>query len=239
MREPLQSMSNYDVVAIGGNTRRRGTVTPNFRYLVGLAEKRRPRICYLPTASGDPKEDVDRFFRTVARISCKPSVLSLFRTDIVDMRAHLLAQDVICVGGGNTRNMLLLWRAWGIDTAIREAWERGAVVGGTSAGGLCWFENGVTDSYPKVYRELDCLGWLPGSFCPHYDSEPQRQPALRRLLRAGKIGDGYAADDDVALHFRNGKLYRVLSQRRGAKAYRYSRTGPKATIRTIDPKLHS
>ena len=227
-------MSTYDVVAIGGNTMPKGVLTPNVRYLLELAAKPRPRFCYVPTASGDALESIESMGRAFASVDCDFSVLSLFRTEIVDMRAHLLAQDVVYVGGGNTRNLLLLWKAWGIDAAIREAWENGTVIGGTSAGGLCWFEGGLTDSYPKRYRELDCLGWLPGSFCPHYDSEAERQPALRRAVEEGKLAGGYAAEDDVGLHFRNGALHRVLSQRNGARAYRYRLTGGEFAIEPID-----
>lgn len=232
-------MANHDVVAIGGNALPKGTISPNLRYLIGLAEKKRPRICYIPTACGDAQENIDTFLGILAGAECETSVLSLFRTEIADMHAHVAMQDVIYVGGGNTRNMLLLWRAWGIDAAIRDAWERGAVIGGSSAGGLCWFENGVTDSYPKVYRELECLGWLKGSFCPHYDSEPERQGVVRALVAAGKISDGYAAEDDVALHFRNGALHRVLTQRPGAQAYRYFRRGGEAVVESLEAELNA
>ena len=145
--------------------------------------------------------------------------MTLFDNTTVDVEALLVLQDVIVVAGGNTRNMLLLWDAWGVDRAIRKAWDNGTVLAGQSAGGLCWFESGITDSYPKQFREMNCLGWVPGSFCPHYDSEAGRQPVLEQLIVAGTLPAGYAVDDDAAIHLSDGKLVNVLSAKPGKNAY--------------------
>ena len=141
---------------------------------------------------------------------------------------------MIYVGGGNTANMLAIWRVHGIDRALREAWDRGAVLGGMSAGANCWFEACVTDSFGPELRELgDGLGILSGSFCPHYDGEPERQPKYTRLVGNGVLPSGYAADDDAAFHFEGKKLREVVSQREGARGYRVTAEGEEP----IDPRL--
>ena len=143
-----------------------------------------------------------------------------------DPAAHVAKQDVIYVGGGNTANMLAIWRVHGIDRALREAWERGAVVGGMSAGANCWFEDSVTDSFGPTLRALGSgLGLLAGSFCPHFDGEPERRPTFTRLVRDGEIAPGFAADDDVALFFEGTELVDVVSQRDGARGYRVTAHG--------------
>jgi peptidase E len=147
-------------------------------------------------------------------MACAPTQLSLFKPPTADLRAFVQEQDIFYVGGGSTRNLLVLWREWGLDTMLREAWEKGAVLAGISAGSLCWFESGVSDSVvPGDFALLHCLGFLPGSNCPHYDGEPERRPVYHRLLAAGLLADGYAADDGVALHFVGDRLERVVSSR--------------------------
>ncbi len=154
-----------------------------------------------------------------------PSHLELFGMP-EDPAAHIAKQDVIYVGGGNTANMLAIWRVHGLDRALREAWERGAVVGGMSAGANCWFEDSVTDSFGPTLRALGGgLGLLPGSFCPHYDGEPERRPTYTRLVRDGTLAPGYAADDDAAFHFEGTELREVVSQRDGARGYRVTADG--------------
>ena len=129
------------------------------------------------------------------------------------------------MGGGNTVNMLAIWRAHGVDAALREAWEAGVVMAGMSAGALCWFEGGITDSYGAVDGLADGLGLLPGSMCPHFDSEPGRRPVYHRLVAEGALPPGIAADDDCALHFRGTTLAEAVASRDGAGAYRVDATG--------------
>ena len=143
----------------------------------------------------------------------------MLRPTVRDMAAHLLVQDVIYVGGGNTKNMLALWREWELDQVLRTAWEQGIILAGLSAGAICWFEQGVTDSIPGELTALRGLGFLKGSHCPHYDGEPERRPAYHRLRKAGVLADGIAADDGVALHYIGDHLVRVVSSRPGARAY--------------------
>ena len=196
------------------------------RYVLGLADRPRPRVCFLPTASGDAADYVNRFHATFGSLPCEPSHLALFEPHTPDLRSFLLAQDVIYVGGGSTRNLLVLWREWGLDAILREAWRAGVVLAGISAGAICWFEESVSDSVvPGSLASLRCLGFLPGSACPHYDGEPERRGAYHRLLAAGLVADGYAADDGAALHFVGDRLARVVASRPDARAYRVERRG--------------
>ena len=182
-------------------------------YILALANKRVPRICFVPTASGDDKAAIEHFHVWAKRLGARPSHLSLYQQPVEPLERYVLRHDVIYVGGGNTRNMLLLWRAWGLDAALRAAYERGVVLAGSSAGALCWFRNGVTDSYPGRYAALRCLGWLPGSFCPHFDSEAKRRPVYRELVRSSALPGGYAADDNVGLHYIDERLHRIVASR--------------------------
>jgi dipeptidase E len=193
------------------------------RHILALTGKRRPRICFIGTASGDDAAYVKTFYRRYRRLRCSPTHLPLFMTTVTDIDAFLRAQDAIFVGGGNTRDMLCLWKLWGVDRALRAAYERGAIVAGVSAGGLAWFHSGLTDSFPKRYAPLRCLGWLKGSFCPHYDGEAKRQPVLRRTILDGSLPAGYAVEDGAALVFVDETLRRVISWRKGATAYRVER----------------
>ena len=193
-------------------------------YVLGLTAKARPRVCFVPTASGDAAGYIDKFRSAFGPARAEASVLTLFRTGdekIADPRAHLLDQDIIYVGGGSTANLLAVWRVHGIDKAMREAWERGVILAGISAGMNCWFESSVTDSFGGVPAPLhDGLGLLPDSACPHYDGEPERRPAYRRLVADGTLPAGYAADDGAALHFMGTELMQVVTSRPGAHAYR-------------------
>jgi dipeptidase E len=205
------------------------------RYAINLTGKERPRVCFIPTASGDSQDYINRYNAASEQLPWVPSLLSLFRGENPDLASVVLNQDIIYVGGGNTRNMLVLWREWGLDALIREAWERGIVMTGVSAGSICWFEQGVTDSIPGSLNPLPCLGFLPGSQCPHYDSEVDRQPSYTRFVGSGEMLPGYATDDGVALHYVGTHLERIISSRPAGRAYRVERDGNQATEAFIAP----
>jgi peptidase E len=192
------------------------------RYLLGLVGGATPKVCFVGTAGGDSLDYIDRFYEAFRSLGAEADHLAIFRKPKPrsDLRGFVLTNDIVYVGGGSSRNLLALWREWGLDTIFREAWERGVVLAGVSAGALCWFEQGVTDSMPGALDAIGALGLLPGSFCPHYDGEPERRPAYRRLLREGRIAAGYAADDGVALHFVDHRLARVVASRATGRAYR-------------------
>jgi peptidase E len=216
-------MSGHIVAMGGGALLHRDSRIEDF--MLGLARSDRPRVCLLPTAGGEKPEWIVRFYEEFSARDCEPSHLTLFGMP-EDPAAHIARQDVIYVGGGNTANMLAIWRVHGIDRALREAWERGAVVGGMSAGANCWFEDSVTDSFGPALRALGSgLGLLGGSFCPHYDGEPERRPTYTRLVREGVLPPGFAADDDAAFHFEGTELREVISQREGARGYRVTAEG--------------
>ena len=211
----------HDILAIGGNTHARGALAPLQSYALELTGKTNPRVCYISTAGGDSIEGIAHFYSAFALVS-RASHLPLFQNTVREIGPFLHEQDLIYVGGGNTRNMLELWRMWGVDTAIRAAWDNGTVLAGTSAGGMCWFETSITDSYADEFRALPCLGWAPGGFCPHYDSEVGRQEVVGRLLADGTLPAGYAVEDDAAVHVRDGKLVAALAQKPGKSAYAMS-----------------
>jgi dipeptidase E len=188
------------------------------RYIVAQARVSDPDVVFIPTASGDADPYIVRFYTAYLGLPCRPSHVSFFRRT-PDLRSYLLAQDVIYVGGGNTKSMLAVWRDWGVPELLREACAAGIVLAGISAGAICWFVQGITDSFADQLKVLDCLGFLPGSCCPHYRDEAERRPAYHRLLRDREIAPGWAIDDGAALHFVNGELHRVVSARQGSTAY--------------------
>lgn len=193
------------------------------RYILAQVRVPEPAVAFVPTASGDADAYIVRFYTAFSRLPCRPSHLALFRRT-PDLRSYLLAQDVIYVGGGNTKSMLAVWREWGLPELLREAWASGIVLAGISAGAICWFEQGMTDSFVGQLRVLDDLGFLPGSCCPHYDGEVDLRPAYHQLLLNGEIAPSFALDDGAAIHFINTDVHRVVASRRGAKAYRVRAT---------------
>jgi dipeptidase E len=190
-----------------------GFGTAFIRYMAQLTGKGRPRVCYLPTAS---------FIASAEQHESWDDVL--------------LSMDAIVASGGNTLNQQAIWRAQGIDIVLRQAWERGIVLGGSSAGSLCWFEEGTTDSRPKDLSIVQCLGFLPGSHCPHYNSEPGRRPLYQSLVSTGRMKPGYACDDDAGLYFENDRVARVVSTREGARVYHVSMVDGTLVERPFEPE---
>jgi len=189
-------------------------------YVLSLARKDRPRVCFLATAGGDSRDNIVKFYEAFPAKRAEASHLPLFGVPRKDIREFLLSQDVIYVGGGNTANMLAVWRVHGVDRVLREAWRRGIVLTGVSAGMLCWFEGGVTDSFGRPLSAIrDGLGFLKGSACPHYDGEADRRPIYHRLLRRG-LAAGVAADDWAAIHYIGGKIHVCIGTRPSARCYR-------------------
>lgn len=190
-------------------------------FAVGLTGASQPKVCFLPTASGDADSYIVRFYDTFPASGYRASHLALFTRTVSDLRSFLLDQDLIYVGGGNTANLLAVWRAHGVDVILREAWDAGVVLCGLSAGSLCWFEGGTTDSFgPELAALNDGLGLIPGSHSPHYDGETHRRPTYHRLVAAGALPSGLAADDGVGLHFVGTELSEVVTTRAGRRAYR-------------------
>jgi dipeptidase E len=233
-------MATRQIVALGGGGfSDEGIPTRLDEFILSLPRNRPPRICFLPTASGDSESYLVKFYRAFTQMDCRPSDLALFRRTVADPRSFLLDQDVIYVGGGNTVNMLAIWRAHGVDTILREAWEAGVVLAGVSAGAICWFEAAVTDSFGVPPTGLrDGLGLLLGSACPHYNSEERRRPVYHELVLAGFPG-GYAADDGVGLHFVDRELAGVVSEVEGRSAYEVRLAGVAVEEQRLTPRLLS
>jgi dipeptidase E len=214
---------------MGGASLRPEDYDPRLNALVLLlARSERPRVCFVGTASGDSPEYVASFYRAFSgHHHCVPSDLGLFSRTVADLRAFVLSQDVVWVGGGNTASLLAVWRAHGLDVVLREAWEAGVVLCGVSAGMNCWFEGSTTDSFDltRLAALEDGLGLLPGSCCPHYDGEEQRRPLYRQLVADGVLAPGYAADDAAALVFDGTSLAEVVTTVAGSCAYRVTADG--------------
>ncbi|MEO8476140.1 MAG: peptidase E, partial [Actinomycetota bacterium] len=197
------------------------------RFVTDLTGAANPRVCFVPTASGDAASYVTHFEVACASRGWVPSLLTLFERRVADIGAFLGEQDVIYVGGGNTANMLAIWRHHGVDTALRAAWDGGVVLCGVSAGANCWFEASSTDSYGIGRADAlgDGLGFLPGSFCPHYHGEPERRPGLHRLIASGELPDAIACDDFAAVHFSGTQLVEAVASDPRAGAYRVTQAG--------------
>ena len=192
-------------------------------YVLGVTGKERPRMLWVPTAVGDDPSASIWFYERLATRAVV-TTLPTFPWPPENLRELILSQDAICVCGGNTANMLAIWRVHDIDAYLREAWEQGIVLWGQSAGMICWFEAGVTDSFGPQLEGMECLGFLPGSACPHYDGEERRRPRYRELVANG-LAEGIAADDGVGLHYVGTELREIVTCRPGAAAYRVTRDG--------------
>lgn len=188
-------------------------------FVIAQSGKSAPKVCFLGQASGDDPGYAAKFHQALNRLNCQTSHLSLFSPHTADIEGFLMSQDIIYVGGGNTKSMLALWREWGLDLSLRKANENGTILAGISAGAICWFEQGSTDSIPGRLSALNCLGYLKGSCTPHYDGEVNRRPSLRQLISDGELMAGYAFDDGAAGHFVDGELKEVVSSRPDAKGY--------------------
>jgi peptidase E len=226
---------NRKILIAGG-----GFGTAFIRYMAELTGKERPRLCYLPTASADSESGTIRWFQSCAPLEVIPfvqeSFISSYSTD-QSWEEIFLSMDGIVVSGGNTLNQQAIWRAQGIDQVLREAWDRGIVLGGASAGSLCWFEEGTTDSRPKELTKVECLGFLRGSHSPHYDAEEARRPTYHRLIRSGELKPGYACDNNAGIYFQDNEVSRVVATREGAKAYYVSLRNGEIVEEVLEPEI--
>lgn len=188
-------------------------------FVLSLSGQEKPKVCFLPTASGDADHYVVRFYRAFAASVCEPSHISLFRreTGVGDPREHLLSQDIIYVGGGSLVSLLGTWRAHGIDEILEEAWKAGVILCGGSAGALCWFSNALSGFHEGPSREIEALGMLPWSCAVHYHEERGRRQSYLDAVGDG-LPSGYGAGDSAALHFVGTELMEVVSSRPRARA---------------------
>jgi peptidase E len=214
------------IVALGGHEfRAQPSHLAVAEHLLRLTRVERPRVCLLPTASGDPTDAIQSYYSVLDRFDCKASHLSLFRLERerVDLRRHLLEQDLIYVAGGSMLNLVAIWRAHGLDEIMRVAWERGTLIAGQSAGAMCWFERGITASSgaPEV---AEGLGFLPGSLSVHYGRDPARRAAYLKAMDGG-LEAGYALDDGAGLLFEGRRAVEAFAGRRDARVVRVELNG--------------
>lgn len=229
--------ANRHIITLGGGGFQSKEEVPALnRYVLGLSRRSNPRICLIPTALGDYQDFIVRFYSTFAKFECRPFHLSIFHNPQADWHTYLAEADVIYVTGGNTRAMLAIWREFGLHKIIRDLYEQGTVLAGGSAGAICWFEQGHTDSNGLPLTSLDCLGWLNGSCSPHYNGEPARRPSYLQFVGNGTMRNGYAIEDGVSLHFTNEQLVRAITWREGKQAYRVTRQGDVALEESINPE---
>lgn len=231
----------------GGGFSSFGGFSPLDEFILGLAraaaarrgagDPTRPRVCWVGTAGGDAESGVASFHAAWDAVA-ETSVLLLFNREVDDIAGFLGRQDAVYVGGGNTANMLAVWQLHGVDAALRAAWERGVVMAGRSAGSICWFEGGTTDSFgPELSAFHGGLGLIAGSHSPHFDGEGQRRPLHHRLVASGELPDGLAADDGAALVFHGTALAECVSERAGAGCYRVKRVGSEALEEALPVRM--
>ena len=208
--------------------------------IIRLTGKVRPKICYLPTASGDSEQGIIRWYELVHDLSVEPSVQKVWISSYNQKKSFeevLLNVDAIVVGGGNTLNMMAIWKAQGIDKVLKKALEKGIVLAGGSAGSLCWFDNGTTDSRPAELSVVEGLGFLPFSHCPHYHSEEYRRPLYFKNIENGIFKAGYAMDDKAGIVFKNGKVFKVFSMSEKDNAYFVSMKDGKVVEEKLDATI--
>jgi peptidase E len=235
--QPRAGTASRKILIAGGNFN-----TAFIRYTAQLTGKPRPKLCYLPTASADSPQGIITWYRNCSPLNVEASHQESFIASPRQTRSWedvFLSVDGIVCSGGNTLNQQAIWKAQGIDAVLRQAWDRGIVLGGASAGSLCWFEEGTTDSRPKALTTVQGLGFLKGSHSPHYDAEKDRRPLYHKLIGSGQLKPGYACDNDAGIYFEDNEVKRVVSMRAGAKCYYVSVVDGKVVERVMEPETIS
>ena len=188
------------------------------KYIINQSEEARPKICFIPTATGDNEAYKVNFYSTFSKLNCSPSHLDFFKRT-PNLKELCCSQDIIFIGGGNTKSMLAVWKDWGLEKILKQAYDAGTIMCGVSAGAICWFEYGITDSWEDELKIIDCLGFVQGSCCPHYDEEPQRKPSLNKFLSKGVLESCNAIDGGCALHMKDGVVYKSIVFAKKKNAY--------------------
>ncbi len=238
--EKTQPPVKRQILAVGGGgLEKSGTKPVLMKYFIEMTGKPKPRVCFMPSASGDSKSDITRWNTVMKDFDCQPRLQKIYITSpgTKSFETEILEADAIYVGNGNALNMLAMWKAHGLDKLLRKAYDRGIVLGGEGAGSICWFEQGSTDSRPGKLSVMDCLGFLTGSNCTDYDGNKDCRPLYQDWIKSGQIKPGLAADNGVGLHFVDDKLLKVVSSTDKAKAYRVNREDGKIAETTLDTEL--
>ena len=188
------------------------------QYILDQTGKEKPNICFIPTATGDNEAYKVNYYSTFSKLNCNPIHLDFFKRT-PDLEQLIPQQDAIFVGGGNTKSMLAVWKDWNLDKLLKDAYEKGVVMSGVSAGANCWFERAVVDSWEEDLRVIDCMGFVKGNCCPHYDEEPQRRPAVKKFLKDGIMESCYSVEGNCALHIKNDDEYLSVDFGKEKNAY--------------------
>ena len=212
-------MKMKQIIAIGGGGFGRSIVELKIeKYIFEQASMAKPNICFIPTATGDDQNYIENFYKAFDSLGAKTSHINFFKRTI-DLEKHIAGQDIIFVGGGNTKSMLAVWKDWGLDELLRDAYENGTVMSGVSAGAICWFEKGITDSWAHDLAVMDCLGFVNGICCPHYDEEPARRPFVEKVLKDDTIDHCLSIEGNCALHVKNDKAFRAINFGKNKNSY--------------------
>jgi aminopeptidase N len=216
-------MHSKNIVAIGGGGFGRSLGSLEIeKYIISLVSKKRPKICFIPTASGDSSLYKLNFYRAFSKLDCITSHIDFFsRTE--NLEEKILTQDIIYVGGGNTKSMLAVWKEWGLSQILCKAYEKGIVLSGVSAGAICWFEKGITDSFAKGLNIIDCLGIVDGIACPHFDEEKEREPYVNDLIQREIIDSCICIEGNCALHIKNDFEYSSVDFGNGKKCLKLTK----------------
>ena len=217
-----------------------GTDKIILNYLVKLTGKSNPKVCFVPTATGDSIVSITNWYALVEGLPLQPFVMKAFINSYSTKESFeetLLKMDAVIVGGGNTLNMMSVWKGQGIDLALRKAYEAGVLMSGASAGSLCWFEAGTTDSRPKELSKVECLGWLKHSHCPHYNVEEVRRPLYHKLIQSGELSPGYACDNQSGIYFENETFVRAIASHPKSTSYYVELKGGTVVERDLKPEL--
>ena len=207
------------IIAIGGGGFGRNNSSYLIeKYILNLSEKSKPKICFLPTATGDNDAYIVRFYSVFTRLNCTPSHIDFFKRTI-NIKNHIMAQDIVFVGGGNTKSMLAIWKDWGMSDLLINAYNNGIIMSGVSAGAICWFTCGITDSWDAELRILPCLDLISGTCCPHYDEEPSRIPFVKKILLEEKVTNCISIEGGSAMHFIDGKPFKNVSFKNNKNTY--------------------
>ena len=190
-------------------------------YILKQTKKKKPNICFIPTATGDNEAYKVNYYATFSKLNCNPSHLDFFKRT-PDLKRLISNQDAIFVGGGNTKSMLAVWREWGLDKILKKGYKNGIVMSGVSAGAICWFQNGITDSWSSNLKIMPCMNIIKGTCCPHYDEEPERRPTVKKMIMSKKVNNIFAVDGGAALHIKNENIFKSVSFREQKSSYEVS-----------------
>jgi len=188
------------------------------KYIIDQSDKKYPKICFIPTATGDDEKYKVNFYSTFDKLNCFSNHLDFFKRT-PDLEDLIFSNDIFYIGGGNTKSMLAVWKDWGLSNLLKKAYNNGAIMCGVSAGAICWFEKGITDSWASELKIINCLGFVSGNCCPHYNEEPERKPSLEKFLNKGLLDNCYAIEGGCALHFKDGSPYKAIAFDKLKNAY--------------------